>query len=205
MFEPTPKPVSTQPAGSSSPGVGAEGSDNGGVATVDDPEFPRLGVDQPVVNDLPSRRVEPTQQPADNPNDGTNITSATSSLEASDNSSDSNEAITSVSLSPAKKAGAATSKSKRNKHKGPAGFPSAEDLMHRLFLGISGVADQLQSNHAKEVRVILKHVFTVSQSEPDLPATLPGPMGRHTSYEVNALEPCTPEPQSPLIADSQSK
>ena len=37
--------------------------------------------------------------------------------------------------------------------------------MHRLFLGISGVADQLQTNHAKDLRVILKTVFTVCQSD----------------------------------------
>ena len=51
--------------------------------------------------------------------------------------------------------------------KGIAGFPSVEDLMHRLFLGISGVADQLQTNHAKDLRAILKSVFTVCLSEPD--------------------------------------
>ena len=81
--------------------------------------------------------------------------------------------------------------------------------MHRLFLGISGVADQLQSNHANELRVILKHVFTVCQSEPDTPlsAVLCGSSSGagHAGYEENnSLEPCTPEPQSPLITDSQS-
>ena len=39
--------------------------------------------------------------------------------------------------------------------------------MHRLFVAISGVADQLQTNHAKDLRVILKHVFTVCLSEPE--------------------------------------
>lgn len=39
--------------------------------------------------------------------------------------------------------------------------------MHRLFVAISGVADQLQTNHAKDLRVILKHVFCVCQSEPE--------------------------------------
>ena len=37
--------------------------------------------------------------------------------------------------------------------------------MHRLFVAISGVADQLQTNHARDLRVILKHVFTVCQME----------------------------------------
>ena len=39
--------------------------------------------------------------------------------------------------------------------------------MHRLFVAISGVADQLQTNHAKDLRVILKHVFAVCLSEPE--------------------------------------
>lgn len=39
--------------------------------------------------------------------------------------------------------------------------------MHRLFVAISGVADQLQTNHAKDLRVILKQVFAVCLSEPE--------------------------------------
>lgn len=66
--------------------------------------------------------------------------------------------------------------------------------MHRLFVTISGVADQLQTNHAKEIRVILKHVFTICQSEPE---PLPVSQG-----DKCPSEPCTLEPQSPLIASS---
>ena len=245
VFEPAPRSSLTkarQPIvtitvlpGSEDTG-GAEGQDDN-VVMMDEPEFPRLGIDQPVVNDLPSRRQEGAQvgaggdilqQQTDN---GNTITSATSSSEFTTNSSTilggdtppvpltgdrssdsvSSSLASSVSLSPSRQkpasGGNSPSKSRRSggRHKGPAGFPSAEDLMHRLFLGISGVADQLQSNHAKEVRVILKHVFTVCQSEPEPPMTIRGPGASHGSCEVNAIEPCTPEPRSPLITDSQSK
>ena len=81
----------------------------------------------------------------------------------------------------------------KSKQKGPAGFSSAEDLMHRLFVAISGVADQLQTNHARDFRVILKHVFLVCQSEPE-ECDLRQP-----------TSPCTPEPTSPLDLQSQSK
>ena len=50
---------------------------------------------------------------------------------------------------------------------GPAGFCSTRDLVHRLFVAISGVADQLQTNHAQDLRVILKHVFDLCLSEPE--------------------------------------
>ena len=226
VFEPVSIHISTKggmqattppPPGSDEMG-GAEG-----VVTVEDPEFPRLGVDQPVINELPSRREGERNSQREN---GNTITSASNnngsstsavgapSIVANGDGSGSDPAghLVSISLSPPSKkstgggSGSNSSKPKRSKPKGPAGFPSAEDLMHRLFLGISGVADQLQSNHAKEVRVILKHVFAVCQSEPDSPtATFCGPAGvGHGVYEVNSLEPCTPEPQSPLITDSQS-
>ena len=234
VFEPIPRPISVQREQASVlvnsgiiavSGGGAEGRD-GAVVTIEEPEFPRLGVDQPVVNELPSRRERHTQSTnQQNTNhDGTTITSSSatnSTLGAGDSriaiQASSSEHLNtttisgtvSLSLSPAKKGsgGSSPSKPKRSKYKGPAGFPSAEDLMHRLFLGISGVADQLQSNHAKELRVILKHVFTVCQSEPDAPlAVLCSSGAGHAGYEENnSLEPCTPEPQSPLITNSQSK
>lgn len=37
--------------------------------------------------------------------------------------------------------------------------PGMRQLLHRLFVTISGVADQLQSNCAADLRVILRHVF----------------------------------------------
>ncbi len=59
------------------------------------------------------------------------------------------------------------STARKIRRRGPGGFASVEDLMHRLFVAISGVADQLQTNYAKDLRVILKHVFTVCQSDPE--------------------------------------
>ena len=218
VFEPIPRPISVQQEQPSVPvsSSGAEGRDGSGAVTVEEqPEFPRLGVDQPVINELPSRRERGTQQTDQQNTDGVITSSCGNSpiaIQASGsrhlNPTTSSGTASPLRLSPAKKgtSGGNSSKPKRNKYKGPAGFPSAEDLMHRLFLGISGVADQLQSNHAKELRVILKHVFTVCQSEPDAPSAFLGSGAGHAGYEENnTLEPCTPEPQSPLIANSQSK
>lgn len=36
----------------------------------------------------------------------------------------------------------------------------AQQLLHRLFVAISGVADQLQSNFASDLRFILRHIFS---------------------------------------------
>lgn len=47
-------------------------------------------------------------------------------------------------------------------------FRSSSDLIHRLFVCISGVADQLQTNYAGDLRNILKSVFDMNTScEPD--------------------------------------
>ncbi|XP_057375013.1 lateral signaling target protein 2 homolog [Daphnia carinata] len=43
-------------------------------------------------------------------------------------------------------------------------FKSSEDLIHRLFVCISGVADQLQTNFASDLRAILKAVFLINAS-----------------------------------------
>ncbi|XP_064599707.1 lateral signaling target protein 2 homolog isoform X2 [Liolophura sinensis] len=45
-------------------------------------------------------------------------------------------------------------------------FRSSSDLIHRLFVCISGVADQLQTNYASDLRNILKSVFDLNCSEP---------------------------------------
>ncbi|XP_072934900.1 lateral signaling target protein 2 homolog [Epargyreus clarus] len=47
-------------------------------------------------------------------------------------------------------------------------FKSSEDLIHRLFVCIAGVADQLQTNFAADLRNILKSVFLMNQT-PDVP------------------------------------
>ncbi|KAK3862329.1 hypothetical protein Pcinc_031798 [Petrolisthes cinctipes] len=50
-----------------------------------------------------------------------------------------------------------------------ARFTDAQDLIHRLFVCISGVADQLQTNYASDLRKILKCVFLINQSPPEEP------------------------------------
>lgn len=64
--------------------------------------------------------------------------------------------------------------------------------MHRLFVAISGVADQLQTNHAKDLRVILKHVFCVCQSEPEPP-----------EREGDKCEGGRDEDEDPLLTESE--
>lgn len=54
----------------------------------------------------------------------------------------------------------------RHHKSGPAGFSSMNDLLHRLFVAISGVADRLQSNYATDLRSIMKQVFEIVLSEP---------------------------------------
>uniref|UniRef100_A0A8D0HGV5 Lateral signaling target protein 2 homolog n=1 Tax=Sphenodon punctatus TaxID=8508 RepID=A0A8D0HGV5_SPHPU len=47
-------------------------------------------------------------------------------------------------------------------------FHSSNDLIHRLFFCISGVADQLQTNYASDLRSILKTLFEVMATKPDM-------------------------------------
>ena len=44
-------------------------------------------------------------------------------------------------------------------------FRSSEDLVHRLFVCIAGVADQLQTNFASDLRNILKCVFLMNSTQ----------------------------------------
>ncbi|XP_067099837.1 LOW QUALITY PROTEIN: lateral signaling target protein 2 homolog [Osmerus mordax] len=58
-------------------------------------------------------------------------------------------------------------------------FHSSSDLIHRLFVCISGVADQLQTNYASDLRSILKTLFEVmatkcEQGESDMQKRAPG-------------------------------
>ncbi|MBN3273515.1 LST2 protein, partial [Polyodon spathula] len=48
-----------------------------------------------------------------------------------------------------------------------ARYCSSRDMIHRLFVCISGVADQLQTNFASDMRTILKSVFEVTASSAD--------------------------------------
>ncbi|XP_030212520.1 lateral signaling target protein 2 homolog isoform X1 [Gadus morhua] len=47
-------------------------------------------------------------------------------------------------------------------------FHSSSDLIHRLFVCISGVADQLQTNYASDLRSILKTLFEVMATKSEL-------------------------------------
>ncbi|XP_029448101.1 lateral signaling target protein 2 homolog isoform X2 [Rhinatrema bivittatum] len=47
-------------------------------------------------------------------------------------------------------------------------FHSSNDLIHRLFVCISGVADQLQTNYASDLRSILKTLFEVMATKPEI-------------------------------------
>ncbi|KAM3960634.1 lateral signaling target protein 2 homolog [Aphomia sociella] len=66
-------------------------------------------------------------------------------------------------------------------------FKSSEDLIHRLFVCIAGVADQLQTNFAADLRNILKSVFVMNQT-PDVPETPDPPIDEKPptiEYEVS--------------------
>lgn len=45
-------------------------------------------------------------------------------------------------------------------------FKSVENLLHRLFVCIAGVADQLQTNFASDLRQILRSVFLMNMTQP---------------------------------------
>lgn len=60
-------------------------------------------------------------------------------------------------------------------------FTDTQDLIHRLFVCISGVADQLQTNYASDLRKILKCVFLINQSPPEEPP--PPPKSLHCPEE----------------------
>uniref|UniRef100_A0A6I8MYZ9 FYVE-type domain-containing protein n=1 Tax=Ornithorhynchus anatinus TaxID=9258 RepID=A0A6I8MYZ9_ORNAN len=48
-----------------------------------------------------------------------------------------------------------------------ARYTSPQDMVHTLFVCISGVADQLQTNFASDLRAILQTVFLVVASKPE--------------------------------------
>lgn len=53
----------------------------------------------------------------------------------------------------------------RNGKDARARFKSSEDLIHRLYVCISGAADQLQTNFAGDFRSILKYVFLMNSTQ----------------------------------------
>ncbi|CAM2117978.1 unnamed protein product [Caretta caretta] len=61
-------------------------------------------------------------------------------------------------------------------------YSSTQDMIHTLFVCISGVADQLQTNFASDLRSILKTVFHIVMSQPE------APVGTDTGQEEEAGE-----------------
>ncbi|XP_066574404.1 lateral signaling target protein 2 homolog isoform X2 [Amia ocellicauda] len=68
-------------------------------------------------------------------------------------------------------------------------FHSSSDLIHRLFVCISGVADQLQTNYASDLRSILKTLFEVMATKPE--AEDKDKQKKGQGLRSAALEDCT--------------
>ncbi|XP_015585558.1 uncharacterized protein LOC107263156 isoform X2 [Cephus cinctus] len=86
-----------------------------------------------------------------------------------------------------------------NRNQIRAKFRSSEDLVHRLFVCIAGVADQLQTNFASDLRNILKCVFLMNSSqttdeteekseETEVPPSQPNDSPSGTPDRTNELE-----------------
>ncbi|KRT85902.1 hypothetical protein AMK59_205 [Oryctes borbonicus] len=75
-------------------------------------------------------------------------------------------------------------------------FKSSEDLIHRLYVCIAGVADQLQTNFASDLRNILKYVFLMNVSnEPEKPVETEASIEYHpTETEVIENEEFSVDP-----------
>ncbi|XP_077182354.1 lateral signaling target protein 2 homolog isoform X2 [Paroedura picta] len=72
-----------------------------------------------------------------------------------------------------------------------ARYRSTEDMIHTLFVCISGVADQLQTNFASDLRAILKAVFAIVTSRTEeLEATDTGQVGVCVGPAVPHLTDC---------------
>ncbi|XP_055680873.1 lateral signaling target protein 2 homolog isoform X1 [Lutzomyia longipalpis] len=71
-------------------------------------------------------------------------------------------------------------------------FKSVENLLHRLFVCIAGVADQLQTNFASDLRQILRSVFLMNESPPPKEEIIPNvqekPKDASDLFEFRASE-----------------
>ncbi|XP_059611709.1 lateral signaling target protein 2 homolog [Phlebotomus argentipes] len=71
-------------------------------------------------------------------------------------------------------------------------FKSVENLLHRLFVCIAGVADQLQTNFASDLRQILRSVFLMNESPPPKEEIIPNvqekPKDANDLFEFRASE-----------------
>lgn len=89
-------------------------------------------------------------------------------------SSSSEDTLTSNSSSSSSASSSPTSSSETRDISRRAKFKSTENLLHRLFVCIAGVADQLQTNFAADLRQILKAVFLINctQEEEEKPVLI---------------------------------
>lgn len=63
-----------------------------------------------------------------------------------------------------------------------------ENLLHRLFVCIAGVADQLQTNFASDLRHILRSVFLINTTPPQDEIQIPEKPKEHDMFEFRASE-----------------
>lgn len=71
-------------------------------------------------------------------------------------------------------------------------YRSSEDLLHRLFVCIAGVADQLQTNFASDLRNILKAVFLINASDANGDSNEGSDQQLHTTQDImsDPVQPC---------------
>ncbi|XP_017131318.1 lateral signaling target protein 2 homolog isoform X2 [Drosophila elegans] len=67
-------------------------------------------------------------------------------------------------------------------------FKSTENLLHRLFVCIAGVADQLQTNFASDLRQILRSVFLMNMSSAQEEIEIPEKTKESELFEFRASE-----------------
>ncbi|XP_017082884.1 lateral signaling target protein 2 homolog [Drosophila eugracilis] len=67
-------------------------------------------------------------------------------------------------------------------------FKSTENLLHRLFVCIAGVADQLQTNFASDLRQILRSVFLINMSSAQEEIDIPEKTKESELFEFRASE-----------------
>ncbi|XP_043918829.1 lateral signaling target protein 2 homolog [Protopterus annectens] len=82
-------------------------------------------------------------------------------------------------------------------------FHSSSDLIHRLFVCISGVADQLQTNYASDLRSILKTLFEVMATKPEITDKEKKKVGQ--GLKSAALEDCALCQESSSTSEITSK
>ncbi|XP_073818869.1 lateral signaling target protein 2 homolog [Musca autumnalis] len=67
-------------------------------------------------------------------------------------------------------------------------FKNTENLLHRLFVSIAGVADQLQTNFAFDLRQILRSVFLINMSPAQEELDIPEKPKENELFEFRASE-----------------